>query len=213
MKTIYKYRDWQLPLHRRILTHQEVYLASPSTLNDPTDCRISPDYSLLTTKEAIDEYAKKSLAFIEKMPKPADFTFEKYHKKIVDSLTYYQEKTQKDHDKQHSEMQDKWYGIFSTSKKWNILLLWANYANRHTGFCVGFKLDKFRNDSRFGKAGSINYLSKLPRINPLTMFDENKLMENSFIETFTKSKTWRFENEFRLFRTSDAYTPENRKFK
>ena len=38
-KVLYKYRDWRNGFHKKILSHNEVFFASPSSLNDPFDCK------------------------------------------------------------------------------------------------------------------------------------------------------------------------------
>ncbi len=42
----YKFRNWGECCHRRLLTHREIYFASPKEFNDPFDCRIPPRYDL-----------------------------------------------------------------------------------------------------------------------------------------------------------------------
>src|SRR5690606_38889150 len=37
---IYKYRNWKDCHHRNLLIKNELYMASPGSLNDPFDCRI-----------------------------------------------------------------------------------------------------------------------------------------------------------------------------
>jgi hypothetical protein len=51
---IYKYRKWTDPLHKRILTHREVYFASPESFVDKNDCKIPIRYDLLNLKEVIE---------------------------------------------------------------------------------------------------------------------------------------------------------------
>ena len=38
-KTLYKYRCWNKELHRSILSDRIVYMAAPSTFEDPLDCK------------------------------------------------------------------------------------------------------------------------------------------------------------------------------
>ena len=54
---IYKYRDWQIGYHRNILTHNQIFLASPKDFNDPFDCRIPEDFLSLDTTKKRNQYA------------------------------------------------------------------------------------------------------------------------------------------------------------
>ncbi len=56
---IYKYRDWNNPLHRSVLMYNELYLASPKDFNDPFDCRITKNYQLLNTPEKKDKFINR----------------------------------------------------------------------------------------------------------------------------------------------------------
>jgi len=42
----YKYRSWNDPYHKKILTENEIYFASPNKLNDQKDFKISVSWSL-----------------------------------------------------------------------------------------------------------------------------------------------------------------------
>ena len=70
-------------------------------------------------------------------------------------------KFQKFADKILFDYQDKYYGIFSCSKKWNSILMWSHYAANHTGFCVGFWVNKMMNQELFGKLGQVALRIKL----------------------------------------------------
>lgn len=52
-KTIYKYRDWKNDFHRKIILHQELFVPSPSTFNDPFDCKIPVAYELISSDKNI----------------------------------------------------------------------------------------------------------------------------------------------------------------
>jgi len=58
---LYKYRDWNTKHHRRVLAHNEIYFASPQTLNDPFDIAIRPTFRTFTS-EALTGIAEASYA-------------------------------------------------------------------------------------------------------------------------------------------------------
>ena len=53
---IFKYRDWTNSFHQKILTENEVFMSSPKLFNDPFDCRITTNFSLLDTSEKKKAY-------------------------------------------------------------------------------------------------------------------------------------------------------------
>jgi hypothetical protein len=44
---LYKFRNWNDSNHRKTLSVGEIHLSSIFGLNDPFDCNINPDYTLL----------------------------------------------------------------------------------------------------------------------------------------------------------------------
>ena len=57
-KIVYKYRDWNNHLHKRILLYNEVYLSPPDDFNDPFDCEIYTNFLLLKEDEK-EEFIRK----------------------------------------------------------------------------------------------------------------------------------------------------------
>lgn len=77
------------------------------------------------------------------------------------------------------------YRIFCTTEQYNNALMWAHYADKHTGFCVGYKKDDIENVST--KLQKVIYSSQPYDIK--TKPDESIL--------FIKSKEWAYEKEWR----------------
>lgn len=74
------------------------------------------------------------------------------------------------------------YRIFCTTEHYDNSLMWAHYANKHTGFCVGYKKEDIQNIStEFQK---VTYSAQPPNIKTKSLL-------------FTKSKEWEYENEWR----------------
>jgi hypothetical protein len=59
-ETLYKYRDWQDKNHRRVISHQEVFFASPNSFEDKLDCKNPTRWDLLTYGEILDKYFQES---------------------------------------------------------------------------------------------------------------------------------------------------------
>jgi hypothetical protein len=193
---IYKYRDWNNANHRRILSHGELYLSSPKGLNDPFDCRVTPNFGVLDSDEKIWEYleilgdrhrerlAKRGL-------KPEDF-----YKEQFEELKSKKKEVQERWDKDAYAGQDSRYGVLSLSARWNSILMWGHYSASHTGFCVGFHEQKIADSGKFGRGGLITYSNDFPQIHPKDDYSP----ERGFTETFTKAKDWQYEEEYRLFK-------------
>lgn len=90
-------------------------------------------------------------------------------------------------------------GIYSLSKSFTDELLWAHYANSHTGFCIEYDLDKLREfeDSQYSIFDVI-YQNKPPIISFDDMFALDA--QNEVIKKLTsqKSKRWEYEQEIRI---------------
>ena len=191
---IYKYRSWSNEYHQKVLTENQLYLASPSDFNDPIDCRIGNNYSLLDTDEKIEEYAEiitqRHWDSVIKMG--LDPNHEK--KRIVSELKTNMNAVQNGDDKNTFKMQDKHFGILSLSARFDSILMWSHYADFHKGFCVGFNETKLRESNLFGKGGPVGYNDEFPKIDPR----DNRTPEKSFLQTHTKAKDWKYEEEYRL---------------
>lgn len=89
-------------------------------------------------------------------------------------------------------------GIYSLSTSFNHELLWAYYANSHTGFCIQYDLNLLvkKNIYQELQLFPVVYKTRLPSID---IGDVSKKQEYLFQKFFgTKSKLWEHENELRI---------------
>lgn len=77
------------------------------------------------------------------------------------------------------------YRIFCSTEQYDNPLMWAHYANSHTGFCVGYEKTDIENIST--KLQKVTYSTQPYSIK--TQSDESIL--------FIKSNEWEYENEWR----------------
>jgi len=200
-KIIYKYRSWTNQNHKNILLKNQVYMASPKDFNDPFDCRITKNYSLLDSPEKIHKYIndgiKKHKYWLISNRKDIKKEKQKLFKRLEDIKTY-----QKERDNlEYSEI-DKRNGVLSMSGRWNSILMWSHYGDNHNGFCIGFNELKMRSSGLFHRGGNVNYSKLFPELNPLS---DEKLIVTSFYQIQYKSKEWEYEEEYRL---SNFYYPD-----
>jgi hypothetical protein len=81
-------------------------------------------------------------------------------------------------------------GIFSLTAKRDDLLMWAHYADKHQGICVGFDTTYWP----FNLALPVQYSETYPVIDRAVESDRQSL-EKSLL---TKGSCWRYEAEWRL---------------
>ncbi|NBB31825.1 DUF2971 domain-containing protein [Cellulophaga sp. BC115SP] len=210
-KVVYKYRaDWNNPLHKEMVTNQNLWFANPKDLNDLFDIRIplqfdysevdSPlfydklkkDYlyqhqSIILLGETIENICREQLKLIKNNPKTY---FEKSYMELRESILF-----------------DR-YGIFSCTINELSEVMWAHYGANNTGFAIGFKTDELAEalqpDVGFGQ-----------------VYYSDEVMKHSFIYNdlykelslfLRKSSQWEYEQEFRFY-TMNPNGIENRAMK
>ncbi|MBK9504752.1 MAG: DUF2971 domain-containing protein [Bacteroidetes bacterium] len=205
-KTIYKYRDWKDLNHKKILTDQQIYFASPNQFNDPFDCRITDNLSLISPDE-ITEFINTKVAVAIR-----NGIFDESQRQFKTNylINKFRDlpKMQAEQEKITFETQDDCYGIFSGSSRWDSILMWSHYANKHTGFCVGFKEIVLRNYlfslGHIIKGGQISYSEDYPQMKPIADFTPNDSLMKAFTQTHTKSKEWFYEDECRIVKAFET---------
>jgi hypothetical protein len=196
-EVIYKYRDWANTDHKKILTEFELFLASPSSFNDPFDCKIFPDLKKLSEEDRINYINKLSSGNKEALLKYLGEKHEAFQS-LLENITI---KKYNDH-----------LGVLSLAQEWNNILMWSHYADKHKGFCIGFYEEALSQIEAFGSLGKVEYSlnDNFPAINPL---DDDT--SNFFKNVYHKAQNWKYEREYRLmkiFRSNPA-TINDRKLK
>ncbi len=191
---VYKYRSWKDQYHKNILLKNQLYFSSPSDFNDPFDCRIPEDYSLLNSNEKIDAFLTKMR--IDHINKGSfqEGDIEEMLKKFEFKLRNDVSKIQDEYNSLYFSSIDEYFGIVSLSERWNSILMWSHYADYHKGFCVGFSEEKLTQNFECA-SGPVFYPSDntFPRLDPIRDF------LNTFpVQSHTKSNEWQYEKEYRL---------------
>lgn len=90
-------------------------------------------------------------------------------------------------------------GIYSLSKTYSDELLWAHYANKHTGFCIEYDLKTLLEQVSFSDFYPLNvvYSEKPPEIeiDDLNVKDNKQIFKKI---AGTKSTRWSYEEELRI---------------
>lgn len=208
----YKYRSWDNLFDKRVLTHNEIYLSSPNDFNDPFDCQVQTNFNLLKNKEEIEKYFEQAMN--KDWELYSELGKDKQQVKELLLLDYLSDS--EDFNKVFQNLiikrQNKEFGIFSLSYRWDSILMWSHYSSQHTGYCVGFDTKSLidTNLFNFGRPVTYNTCKNYPELHPL---DEKSL--DLFITTHHKANEWEYEKEYRFLKWYENYeaTIEDRIFK
>lgn len=117
-KYAYKYKAWDI-YAKRIISHQELYFASPKTFNDLFDCQahgIIKDYNPPCDPFSIDEKGK-------------------FHFYKIDPIALLNDATKRGIET---------CGVCCFSKSYDSILMWSHYADYNRGVCFRFDLNKIK---------------------------------------------------------------------
>ncbi|MGE0636570.1 MAG: DUF2971 domain-containing protein [Bacteroidia bacterium] len=185
--TVYKYRNWADEYHKTILTSQIVFLARPTSFEDPLDCKLLKRYDLLTHEQIYNKYLQSSKEDHPNwsMQQHDEFAREWFNKSPLHDKEYIK-KLQQEH---FLDFDDR-FGVLSLTANPSNFAMWDKYSDHHKGFCVGFNAHKMF--QHLGGGGEVMYFDKLPDILPF----DNVETEHT-IQVFSKEKKWEFEQEYR----------------
>jgi hypothetical protein len=148
---LYKFRVFEDPNHKRILTDNEIFLPSPKRFNDPFDSTIPVRYDQGAREEIINHWVShlkitRPGLSPQEMEAEATRLFESGHFRTPQSM--------EDIARISRERVYGTVGVFSLTANYENILLWSHYADKHRGFCIGF-------DARKLYLFCINYLKNL----------------------------------------------------
>jgi hypothetical protein len=199
-KIVYKYRNWEDENHKNLLSKNQLFLASTKDFNDPFDCRIPANYTLINSEEKIDQYLQILKNDYSAQLLQEGRNIEKEILIVKDKLLNEIDTIQNTEEKNLYKLQDKHYGILSLSARWDSILMWSHYSDYHQGYCVGFWTEQLIESNLFGAGGYVDYNvdNDFPEISPLN----RDIHQKSFLETHSKSNDWYYEQEYRLIKLS-----------
>jgi hypothetical protein len=92
------------------------------------------------------------------------------------------------------------HGLICFSASWQDPVIWAHYADRHQGLCLGFDVPKITGDGDQDVAKKVTYISRPWRFPPNFLalpFTRKFAFVNRI--PFTKYKHWAYEREIRIW--------------
>lgn len=184
---LYKYRCWNNYLHKKIITENKLYMASPKDFEDIYDCNIPENFP--TKDELYDFFLKKAqkdnpqwtiqekMEFAKKWARKSPLSNPNSLSKLIDDF--------------NQEFNNR-FGVLSMTTDCNNDEMWHKYADDYQGICIGF-------DTRLlfeciGGGGEVQYVEKLPIID----FVKDDFKQKHIKKIFYKEEKWSFEKEYRL---------------
>ncbi|MDE5487376.1 DUF2971 domain-containing protein [Elizabethkingia meningoseptica] len=189
-KILYKYRDWNNNYQKRIITHQEIFLANPTYFNDPFE-----NIPIQWDKVSYEDCIKENM-IIAKLVNPNSSKEEllALSKEITkQKLFWHPDKLKRENKSQIEDWNNK-LGFYCLSETNDNLLMWSHYSKNHEGFMVGFYSESLLNDynDEFDYLEKVIYCKDYPKILGLNT------NEDFYKKFFHKSIHWNYENEWRI---------------
>lgn len=184
---LYKYRCWNNHLHKKILTENKIYLASPKNFEDIYDCNVPEKFPskdelykffLYKAKNDYPQWTRQEKRkFARKWTKKSPLAKPKVLADLIEKF--------------NNEFNNR-FGVLSMTADPNNDAMWGKYGDNHQGVCIGFDTHLLFNC--VGGGGEVHYVEKLPEIDFLKDDFKSKHVKNIFF----KEEKWSFEKEYRL---------------
>jgi hypothetical protein len=179
-----------------VLESSRVYFSSPDQLNDPADCK--PVFKLakdLSDPEFVRELEDDEARMIEADKLPPEEIASLRQKYGVEPSRLAAGVTE--HTRRELEKVTR---VFCMTVQPANTLMWAHYAEKHTGVCLHFRC---RSQSLFGLARRVVYSTERKAILiPISYTPEEEIPD---LLAFGKSADWKYEEEYRIVSHEDAY--------
>ena len=165
------------------LINSTVWLAKPSSFNDPFDCALTLDW--LRYKESV----KHAITIAMERAKPEGLKREH----LMDIWPGDKEAFEDFRNNLKTLFQD--IGVLCLSEIADSMLMWSHYANHHRGFCIEYD---FSAESQLRKlANKVRYADEIPSVSASDFAGPYK-EEALHSLWLTKASCWSYEREWRV---------------
>ncbi|GAA6153887.1 DUF2971 domain-containing protein [Pseudoteredinibacter isoporae] len=166
------------------LEKSQIYFNDPSNFNDPFDCKYSVDREI-SDRRFICEMKKRGWDVSQLTADQIKQEIEKFKETVLSVENSIFDK--------HIHI-----GVTCLCERWDSLLLWGHYANKHTGFCLEFGTTL----EPFNLAERVLYKQARPRPKLVDLINnESKFIKSTQDAIKVKSKNWSYEKEWRVLHT------------
>lgn len=177
-----KHREWT----EKIITESILHFASPTTFNDPFDCKVH--YRKLT---ATNSELKKRYGSVLKNKLPHCNRAQRRGKAVKDLKGFNRKNFLISMTDGFQATVDK-VGVLSLSKFRDNIVMWSHYAESHTGLCLGFSTAV--DPDFFARCRPMDYVIEYPVIEMIR--DSSERQVEAFLRT--KAIGWKYEDEWRI---------------
>ena len=190
-----------------IIKNLRILINPPNKFNDPFEFfpTIAEEYEENEIKKDLEDIEVKKMV-IHALKKegliPEDYQLDQYffkdnHKMIIKYIKDTWPLKCEISCRKIIDIFSKKIGIFCTSLEDKNELLWSHYSDSHKGLLFEFNIPNIKNDDY--EIYKVKYSSDRAKINP--RLNRNKdLYSKELINTIiTKSKSWKYEKEYRIF--------------
>ena len=164
------------------LVNNTVWLANPSSFNDPFDCAVTLD------RKKFMESLEHAITRIGQQARPQDLAGK--------DLTGVRPGDAEAYDEYRNGIKAllQEMGVLCLSEVPDNMLMWSHYANHHRGFCVEYD---FGEDTELKKiAHAVRYSGSIPSFSAADMVGPNR-SESFEALWLTKAECWAYEREWR----------------
>jgi hypothetical protein len=194
---VFKYRDWDDDNHKRILTDNEIYYASPYECSESHELTLEKDYSGIT-EDDIYNYIYATA------PEKGYSSPEQRHeiaRIMVKKTPFHDPRYRLNIETKFKQILNRRMSIFSVSEHRDNFNLWNVFAKSETGFCVGLSPDcMFHSGAIFGKASKVKYYptENPPKIKAALLKSFEETVEETYELIYNLPDFYSDEDEFRI---------------
>lgn len=184
-KHLYKYRCIS-PHTESIVRDPTLWFSTPDQLNDPFDC--DPVFDTTASQVEFRDHIMRTLK--DAHPSVPDSMIEQRTEEIVGKewpiSTGGRNRFEQDYRQRLQRL-----GVFSASERWDSIVMWSHYADKHRGLCLEIDVTLLPPSIAFRK---VEYVDRRPVINLFTALGASA----NKIAAGTKNQDWAYEKEWRL---------------
>lgn len=185
-EVIYRYQPPKEDRLESVMLDNLLHLSSPSSFNDPFDCRVCVD-----TSGTLAQIMNKMRKIIK--DRHPEWSHVRVSKEVIKWKKEGRHKNLGEKDLSHV-IND--VGILSMTAKNDNLLMWSHYAQGHEGVCLEFTPEAGRPDRMFNLLYPIYYETKVPVLEFFKCETSDRILEI----LLTKSVELEYEQEWRIWR-------------
>lgn len=182
-----------------LLKHNRIYLSSPANFNDPWDCKPWFNTDLLDDPDQYRLHAEWAWrTWLKCNPGPHGSEYIRHVKEKLGDKEFLKSHIDLISNGLHEEAAKR-YRIYCLTAHPDNLLMWAHYANNHKGICIQYNVTS----PEICGALEVRYFDTFPLY---CLHDESII--GSLLPFLSKSKSWSYENEYRLVAQEKAASNE-----